>query len=349
MKLSDHVCDPAIPNPNPQWIGYQRLYFEFTGEFEHDEPVMEPVFRSGEARLVEPIPGAVVRGVLVDCPEGEGTGGCVVVDTGAEFVAVQSTALANLVIEHAPCCLEFIATPLQDYNHRLWWDWEAYELSPNGPRVLVSDEHEEFRIAPACEWLREMRESILPALQIEIDGLESRERRLLQERDESLLLQESSSPDLVRGVVEGELFGSSFRAAKVIVQRANGTNPHSIAETPTLSTAFRLLAARALLTEYERHRENSRIQLAIDRRVHEVSCRQVKRRELVRSLRATRSMLVSLVESAGALADKLEGLSTQMVCMRRSTRAATRHLSPPEKPRRIPTPIPGSINMIPRP
>ena len=70
------------PSDSGRLIGYNRLDFEFTGEFENDRPVLEPIFHEGRAPMVMPTPGTVVKGILMDCPETER--GCVVVDTGAE-------------------------------------------------------------------------------------------------------------------------------------------------------------------------------------------------------------------------------------------------------------------------
>ena len=81
----------------------------------------------------------------MDCPEAESGIGCVVADTGSEIIAVQSAVLSCLVIEHAPCCLEFVAMALHNSVGQVFWDWEAYELSPYGARILVSHSHEESR------------------------------------------------------------------------------------------------------------------------------------------------------------------------------------------------------------
>jgi len=125
------------------WIAYHRLDFEVGDEIEDGQPVLEPVLRSGLARLVVPAPGIVLQGTLVDCPESQGGVGCVVVHTGQEDIAVQSAALCELVIEHAPCHLEFVAVSHQLQDGAVSWDWEAYEISPNGARILVSDSPEE--------------------------------------------------------------------------------------------------------------------------------------------------------------------------------------------------------------
>ncbi len=125
------------------WIAYHRLDFEAGDEIEDGRPVLEPVLRSGLARLVVPAPGIVLQGTLVDCPESQGGVGCVVVHTGQEDIAVQSAALCDLVIEHAPCHLEFVAVSHQLQDRAVSWDWEAYEISPNGPRILVSESAEE--------------------------------------------------------------------------------------------------------------------------------------------------------------------------------------------------------------
>ena len=145
---SDHSDNPTSEN-TAQWIAYHRLALEWTGEIEDGQPVLDPILHPGQARLVNPAPGAFIAGTLVDCPESEECIGCVVVDTGSEILAVQSAALSCLVIEHAPCCLEFVAVPLHNLARKSGWDWEAYEISPYGARILVSDAQEESPITPA--------------------------------------------------------------------------------------------------------------------------------------------------------------------------------------------------------
>ena len=142
MKLADDKSDATAPQPSAQsetMVAYYRLDLEVNGEPNDSRPQFEPVLREGQARVAKPAPGAVVRGTLVDCPEAKDGIGCVVVDTGVETVAVQSAVLRHLVIEHAPCHLEFVAIPLQNHAGHSWWDWEAYEISPNGGSILVSD------------------------------------------------------------------------------------------------------------------------------------------------------------------------------------------------------------------
>lgn len=130
-----------VPERATTWINYYRLALEWNGEIKDRQPVLEPVLHQGKARLVNAAPGATVQGTLVDCPESEGNIGCVVVDTGSEILAVQSAALSCLVIEHALCCLEFVAVPVRGVSGQIRWDWDAYELSPYGSRILVSDPH----------------------------------------------------------------------------------------------------------------------------------------------------------------------------------------------------------------
>ncbi len=124
--------------PTRTSIRYCQLDFSFIGD---EQAEIELTFYDGQARLIRPTPGCVITGRLVDCPETEGQSGCVVVDTGAEIVAVESPALRELMIENAPCHLEVVAVPLPDLNGRVHWDWDAYEISPNGPRTLVSEPH----------------------------------------------------------------------------------------------------------------------------------------------------------------------------------------------------------------
>lgn len=160
-------------SPYRESIHYWRLDFEFTGRFDQEQPELEPAFLEGEALVVAPIPGCVIRGTLVDCPETEGESGWVIVDTSLDTVAVESPALRQLMVENAPCHLELVAVPLEDHGGRLRWDWNAYEISPNGARILVSEPHCELRTQPATQWASEVRDLILPALQAEIILLKS--------------------------------------------------------------------------------------------------------------------------------------------------------------------------------
>jgi len=142
---------PAESKDSPReemWIAYHRLHFQSTDGIEDEQPENEPVLQHGLARLVHPADGLLLRGTLVDCPETQPGIGCVVVDAAGEAIAVQSPVLDCLVIEHAPCCLEFVAVPLRDSSGQIRWDWDAYELSPYGSRILVSDPHPKVSINP---------------------------------------------------------------------------------------------------------------------------------------------------------------------------------------------------------
>lgn len=151
LFIYDHANRP--PEPTTKWIAYHRLVPEWNGELEDGQPVLEPILQQGKARLIDAAPGAFIAGTLVDCPEGEECVGCVVVDTGTEIIAVQSATLSCLMIEHAPCHLEFVAVPLHNLDGKTAWDWQAYEISPYGARILVSDAREEPPITPADQSL----------------------------------------------------------------------------------------------------------------------------------------------------------------------------------------------------
>lgn len=137
--MNDEAAKPEAATPAGQFIPYWRLEFASTGRRKRGRPAPEPVLREGHARVVHPGPGCVLQGILVDCPAGDGATGWVVLDTAAGTVAAAAPALRSLMIEHAPCQLELVAVPLPDCDGRIRWDWEAYELSPNGPRIRVSE------------------------------------------------------------------------------------------------------------------------------------------------------------------------------------------------------------------
>ena len=109
MNFSFTNQNSDLPDPIGDWVRFHRLDFEFTGKFKHGQPAPDPVLREGRARVVNPGPGVLLRGILVDCPVMDSGIGCVVIDTDIDPVAVQSHALCDLMIEHAPCHLEFVA------------------------------------------------------------------------------------------------------------------------------------------------------------------------------------------------------------------------------------------------
>ncbi len=141
MNAANGPAESKDPPREEMWIAYHRLHFQSTDGMEDEPPEKEPVLQHGLARRVNPAAGILLRGTLVDCPETQPGIGCVVVDAAGETIAVQSPVLDCLVIEHAPCCLEFVAVPLRDSSGQIRWDWDAYELSPYGSRILVSDPH----------------------------------------------------------------------------------------------------------------------------------------------------------------------------------------------------------------
>lgn len=118
-------------------VMYHRL--EIGKRRSRNGKTQEPVLKADRARVVAAAPGLVLTGFLVDCFERPPGLGTVVIDTLAGPIAVRSPLLTCLMIEHAPCLLELIAIPCHDHHGVIQWDWEAYEISPQGPRILASD------------------------------------------------------------------------------------------------------------------------------------------------------------------------------------------------------------------
>lgn len=119
--------------------------------------VLEPDFVEGEARIVVPARGLIITGTLVDCPEDRPDFGWIIIDTPDETVAAGSSVFRMLMIENDPCELELVAVPIRGHTGRLGWDWEVYELSPNGPRILVSEPQGEPRVQQTAPGRRKPR------------------------------------------------------------------------------------------------------------------------------------------------------------------------------------------------
>ena len=312
-------------------IDYTCLDVEFTGAFKGNRPVLEPVLREGLANIVTASPGIIVSGTLLDCPESKR--GCVVVDTGAEALAVQSHVLTGLRIEHAPGCLEFIAIPLEGWRRKLWWDWEAYEVAPDGQRILVSTPHCEVREASADEWLGEIRDVILPALQTEIGRLEAKEKHLHQEWKLLSLLNPSS--EAVLEAVTEQFFGADFRQAKqmlrgILLEPSPGPQPSAQSGLGSGADG-RLDAARSLLEAFQAHVRHPALCHELDLRIQDFWTRHAQLRALLERTQVARSRLSESVEEGHTLLGKLDALGKRLICMRRSTLAASRHLSLPDE------------------
>lgn len=119
------------------------MNFDFTGALDDGEFAMEPVIEDGWATVMEAGPHVVIEGTLVDSPEGPDGAACVVLDTPLGIRAFISSTLGPLVIENAPCVLEFRAVLRQSSEGGERWDWEVHEISPNGGRIPVSEAPDE--------------------------------------------------------------------------------------------------------------------------------------------------------------------------------------------------------------
>lgn len=120
-------------------VQYHRMSFDFTGEFGSGEFEMTPVLEDGWAAVLEPAPDMIIQGTLVDSPEAPDGVACVVLDTAMGTKAFVSRTLGNVVIENAPCVLEFRSVQRNLSPGGEVWDWEVHEISPNGCRILVSE------------------------------------------------------------------------------------------------------------------------------------------------------------------------------------------------------------------
>ena len=138
--MNDQPPDLGAAGPARESIHYWRSNVNVIDQFQQGH-IDVPIFLDGQAQVVYPRRGCVIRGTLVNCPETESEAGWIVLDTSSETVAVQSPAFSELVIENDPCELELVAIPLTLPNGSCYWDWEAYEISPNGSRILVSEPH----------------------------------------------------------------------------------------------------------------------------------------------------------------------------------------------------------------
>ena len=119
------------------------MNFEFTGELDAGEFAMEPVLEGGWAAVMEAGPHVVIEWTLVDSPESPDGSTCVVLDTPLGIRAFVSLTIGPLVIENAPCVLEFRAVLRQTSKGGEGWDWEVHEISANGCRILVSEDPDE--------------------------------------------------------------------------------------------------------------------------------------------------------------------------------------------------------------
>ena len=315
----------------PESLAYWRLDYEFTGRFRHGQPDLEPVFYPGEAPVVPPAPGAVITGTLVDCPEMPGEIGWVVVDTDYDTVAVGSPALRQLTIEHAPCRLELVAVPLQGHSGWRRWDWEAYELSPNGPRILVSEPHDEPVVQTAAQWAEQLRLVILPALEAENRRLEARAKLLEGELGRARLTIEKPTLAGALDRVKDQFLGPTYRQAKQLLQdraarQAPGRESTATAQEELLQSVN---GAQAVVARYERYAARRVLRRHLEQRAGNLMARHACGCESLERIQAEQSRVQERLRDGAALLQKLESLGTQPVRLHHSTLAATRHRSIP--------------------
>ena len=101
---------------------------------------VEILYREGLARVILPAEGIVIEGNLLDCPEFEAEMGWVVVEGDKGVLAMGSPGLRELMIENSPCRLRLESVFSQNPQGSLLCDWRAFELSPNGACIQVSDD-----------------------------------------------------------------------------------------------------------------------------------------------------------------------------------------------------------------
>ncbi len=113
-------------------------------------------FRDGIALVIQPGEGVIVEGKLLDCPEQDPDTGWVVLEAGGRLIAAASPSFRQLMIENSPCHLRLESVCRPDQTGRQHCDWIAYELSPAGGKILVSDK------PPVEEIVAEPREDLMP-------------------------------------------------------------------------------------------------------------------------------------------------------------------------------------------
>ena len=105
-------------------------------------------FRTGHARVVLPGEGIILDGELLDCPERDAERGWVVLRGEKDAVAAGSPVLRDLMIENSPCHLRLESIVVRVLDGRGAWDWLAFELSPTGSCIQVSDDPIGFIVEP---------------------------------------------------------------------------------------------------------------------------------------------------------------------------------------------------------
>ncbi len=134
MNCDSHDPAPQIGKP-AQSIAYIQLV---PGPAVGSE--VEILYREGLANVISPGEGIVLEGELLDCPERDPEMGWVVIQEENGTVAAGSPALRELMIENSPCRLCLESVRVDDAHGCGSWDWRAFELSPNGGCIPVSDD-----------------------------------------------------------------------------------------------------------------------------------------------------------------------------------------------------------------
>lgn len=333
--MTQPICITGQATPSPNRVRYHRLEYEFTGTFNGTEPELKPIFVEGYAAIVPPAADVCVCGILVDCPETEALTGCVVVDTGVETVALCSPVLRELVIENAPCHLEFESVLLESYSGRKWWDWAAFEISPNGGRIPVSESHSEYHEALGHDWAKELGQTILPGLEEEQRCLGDRESTIRSQFVAEFPSLESPLDAVLHEYVKEQFFGLPYQAAKQALNPADlelfGVARSRFPSNLDYEAALREGSPRALVAYFENSCAHPSIARELQERVNRMRARHARLLKLLRDITILRSEAEHRLEEGRNLASRLARLGERPVRMRHSTLAASRHRSLPDE------------------
>ncbi len=333
MTQPNYFASQATPSANR--VRYHRLDYEFTGTFNDNKPELKPIFVEGYAVIVPPEPGHCVRGILVDCPETDTLIGCVVVDTGVETVALCSPVLRELVIENSPCHLEFESVSLQSHSGQKWWDWAAFEISPNGGRIPVSESHSEYHEALGHNWAKELGQTILPALEEELRCLGNRESTIRSQFVAEFPSLESPLDAVLLEYVKEQFFGLPYQAAKQALDPADlelfGVARSRFPSNLDYEAALREGSPRALVAYFENSCAHPSIARKLQERVNRMRARHAQLLRLLRDITTSRTQAEHRIKEGRNLTSRLARLVERPVRMRHSTLAASRHRSLPDE------------------
>lgn len=333
--MTQQIClaSPAAPSPNR--IRYHRLDYEFAGTIADTGPELEPIFVEGHAVILRPGPGLYVRGILVDSPETDTLTGCVVVDTDGETVALCSPVLREMVIENSPCHLEFESVLLRSHSGLQWWDWAAYEISPNGARIPVSEPHFEYYNAPALEWATELEQTILPAIEEEHQRLENRETTIQSQLAAEFPSLESPLEEVLLEFVKERFFGLAYQSAKQALDPADlelfGVAQSRLPKNRDYESARQDGSPRALVAYFENCCTHPFIARELQERVNRMRGRHAQLLRLLRDITTSRTETEHRLKEGRNLTCQLARLGERPVRMRHSTLAASRHRSLPDE------------------